>query len=172
LRIDGTGCKYLMVLLWLVGCAVLLSGCGQQTNNSNSASVTNAAPPKLSHQLEDVTNFPYPPGTVLAAHAAKGQYSLLKVLRVDRTKVQAGQHPRVFIHYRTYEDLYPSLAAARTAASSPHLKVRVAHGVAQQGFLERGVQAVAHVPVRENELAGYHKWRKAYEAGQADVVAM
>lgn len=121
--------------------------------------------------LKAVKHYKYPAGTMLAAPAAKGQYSLLKVLRVEQVKSGA-PGKMLFVHYRTYEELYPSLAAAKQAATSTHLKTRVAHGVAGQGFLEHGAQIVAHVPVPDNELADYKRWRKAYEAGKADVVAM
>lgn len=156
--------------LWsLTASALLIAGCGQSPPATNSSqppppkAVVIAPPP-----LEPATNYKYPAGTVLAAPAAKGQYSLLKVLRVERVK--SGK--LLFVHYRTYEELYPSLAAAKAAATSPNLKTRVAHGVAGQGFLEHGAQIVAHVPVPDSELADYKKWRKAYEAGKADVVAM
>lgn len=160
--------------LCLTAGALLIAGCSQSPPAS-----TPSQPPATTSKtvviapapLEAATNYKYPPGTMLAAPAAKGQYSLLKVLRVEQVKSSA-PGKSLFVHYRTYEELYPSLAAAKAAATSPHLKPRVAHGVAGQGFLEHGAQIVAHVPVSESELSDYKRWRKAYEAGKADVGAM
>lgn len=152
---------------------LLIAGCGQSPPAATS-SQPSLASPKIAvtpPPLEDVTNYKYPPGTMLAAPAAKGQFSLLKVIGVERVKA-GGAGKSLFVHYRTYEELYPSLAAAKIAATSSQLKTRVTHGVAGQGFLEHGAQIVAHVTVPNSELVEYRKWRKAYEAGKADVVAM
>lgn len=94
---------------------------------------------------------------------------MVKVLRVERLKTNEEHNGELVIHFRTYDNLFPSLAAAKSATASPYLKVRVEHGVAGKDFLEHNVQKIAQVPVSDAELGGYRKWRADYESGRAGV---
>jgi hypothetical protein len=127
--------------------------------------------------------FSFKEGDLLASQRANGRFSVNKILRVDRIEIRKGNFINIqgqnfvateddylLIVSAAYgEDEFASLEDARAAAGNEKWKIKIGHVPNRAPGAAEGQVHVGHSPVRDEELAGYRKWRQAFDAGKAGV---
>jgi hypothetical protein len=97
------------------------------------------------------------PGDDLVFQLESG-YGLLRVLAVE----EHAEHGQVW-HLLAYEDMFPDVELAEAMlASGAEMRANVPHlALTARAFERTPAARLGHRPVRDEELAAYHRWRDA-----------
>lgn len=127
-------------------------------------------------------SFDHHPGDVFA-DLEQGKYGLMRVLTVDRVDIAKGEQINIAGQSFTASDddyllivgcalgapEYQSIEDAKQAPSQGRWLPGTEHAPMRATCVTRAQVFVLNVPVREDELCGYHEWRRQFAAGEAGV---
>jgi hypothetical protein len=127
--------------------------------------------------------FPFKEGDLLVSRRSDVQFSVKKILKVDRFDFRKGEsiniQGKAFV--ATEDDYllvvsaaygeaeFSSFEEARIAATVGKWTVKLGHAPNRTPGAAEGQTRVGYAPVVEAELVGYRQWRQAFEKGQAGV---
>ena len=126
--------------------------------------------------------FAFRPGDVLADRE-QGKYGLMRILTVDRVDIAKGEAINIAGRsFTSTEDDYlliigcalgspqfSSIDEARQALSQDRWLPEIEHAPMRTTCVTEAQVFLANIPVREDELRGYHEWQRQYAAGEAGV---
>lgn len=127
--------------------------------------------------------FPFKEGDLLVSKQSDGKFSVNKVLKVDRFDFKRGtainiqgqrfvatEDDHLLIVSAAYgEAEFQSFEEARAAARAGKWQVKLGHVPNRTPGAAEGQTLVGNSLVQERELAGYRKWKRAFEQGEAGV---
>ena len=127
-------------------------------------------------------SFDHHPGDVFA-DLEQGKYGLMRILTVDRVDIAEGEPITIagqsftasvddyllIIGCALGAPEYQSIEDARQALSQGRWMPGIDHAPMRATCVTRAQVFVLNVPVREDELRGYHEWRRQFAAGEAGV---
>ncbi|HEV7842519.1 MAG TPA: hypothetical protein VGO69_02425, partial [Pyrinomonadaceae bacterium] len=107
------------------------------------------------------------PGDDLIFQLESG-FGILRLLAVE------GDERETVWHLKAYEELFPDIETAEAALAQPEdLHTRVAHMALTDRAFERTPAArLGNRPIKEEELAPYHEWKKGGEVSDRSALLM
>lgn len=128
-------------------------------------------------------SFPFKEGDLLSSQDKAGKYSVSKFLKIDHIQIKRGNSINIqgqvftapeddflLVVSSAYgEHEFDSVNEAKAAATAGTWKIKIAHIPNRPAGAAQGQTLVGHAPVQEDELSGYHVWKRAFDKGEAGV---